>query len=346
MSISNTAQKRQTTDQLLFSQFEQWLPNKPYAQADAGGFLKIISKKQAAKYPRIQHNPPAMVHWLTFDLDHQNPMIYDDVGLPMPNMMVRNPDNLRCHLSYAIEPVCRTEAAKIKPLNYLSAIQHAYTEQLQADHAYTGFITKNPLYKGWHFLGNHTHVFTLGELADHVDLTQLPKYWTRRRAANDDHAGLGRNCALFHRLRYWAYDHVTHWRSTSNYNPWMQEVLAKAEAFNTFAQPLPYGEIKSTAKSVGKWVWTKYTGTGSGKRRGVMAEQFAQSQIDLDLTARQRLGARQSHQIRKDKTEEKIIHAIGVLTAQGHKVTKAAVSRITGLSDRCLRKDWKHLFMD
>ena len=345
MSISNTAKKRQPQDvqQLLFDQFREHLPHKPYVQSDPGGFLNIINRSRAHKYPRIQHNPPGMIHWATFDLDHDNPMIFDDVGLPLPNMVVRNPDNLRCHISYAIEPVCRTDAARIQPLSYLSAIQYAYTRALQADAAYTGFITKNPLHPHWHFIGYHTDVYSLGELADYVDLSDQPKYWTRKRAANDDQIGLGRNCALFHRLRYWAYDHVNHWRDTSTQNLWLVEVLKKAESFNTFPQALPYGEIKSTAKSVGNWVWKKYTGSGSGKRRGLMADVFAGSQIDLDLKARQRLGARKSHEIRKEKTEEAIVNAIGILTAQGQRVTATAIARLSGLSRQSLYKDWAHL---
>ena len=350
MIVSKKTEKRHSAQEKLFDRFEECLPHRPYAQADVGGFLRKISRNRAYQYPRIQHNPPSTVHWLTFDLDHDhlphpNPMIFDDVGLPCPNMMVRNPDNAKCHLTYAIESVCRSDAARIKPLAYLSAIQHAYTDALQADHAYTGLLTKNPLYHGWHFLGYHAQVYSLGELADAVDLSEQPKYWTRKRAANDEHIGLGRNCALFHRLRYWAYDHVNHWRSTSDYNRWMREVLAQAEAFNTFAHPLPCSEIKSTAKSVGRWVWVKYTGTGSGWRRGLMKEQFEQSQIPLDLTTRKRLAARETNKIRKAKTEQDIIDAIGLLTARGERVTKAAVSRITGTSREALSRYYGHLFL-
>ena len=70
------------------------------------------------------------------------------------------------------------------------------------------------------------------------------------------HYGLGRNCALFHRSRFWAYDNVTIYREQGcSYEQWMQAVLDQVESFNVFDDdsPLPYSEVKSVAKSVGKW---------------------------------------------------------------------------------------------
>ena len=107
-----------------------------------------------------------------------------------------------------------------------------------------------------------------------MDLEQ--RHWTRTRAKNDEQFGLNRNCALFKRLAYWAYDNVTYHREHSNYQQWMDDVLCRAESFNTFPQPLPYGEIKATAKSVGKWVWVKYWPEPGKKQvqRGAMANTF------------------------------------------------------------------------
>ena len=58
---------------------------------------------------------------------------------------------------------------------------------------------------------------------------------------------------------------------------WHTAVLSHCEASNTFPEPLPYGDVKSTAKSVARWVWKHYTGNGSGKRRGAMSDTFKNS---------------------------------------------------------------------
>ena len=321
--------------------FYKLAPNKPYCTNDTAFGLRIRQKKTAFKHSHIQHNPPSMQHWLTFDIDHDNYFQWEKAGLPDPNLIVRNLHNRKHHLSYAIESVCTSDAAHTKPINYLSAIQEAYTELLKADTCYTGLITKNPLHSDFQCQHLHDREYSLGELADYVDLK--PKRWTRKRAANENHYGLGRNSALFHRLRYWAYDNVNHHQQEgSTYNQWMLEVLEKAGSFNDFHEALPYQEIKSTAKSVGKWVWTKYDPENKGKRvrRGAMSAVFDGSQIDLDLTARQRLSARQTNETRKKATEEKIIQAIGQLTATGTKVTQKAVAVTAGLGIATVKRNW------
>lgn len=320
-------------------------PKKPYCTDLKGSGLIIRSRDSAFTRSYVQHNPPALCHWLTFDQDHENLTLWEEANLPEPNLIVRNLENRRAHVSYAIESVCTSEAARPGPMAYAQAIQAAYCEKLKADPGYTGLITKNPMHEDWHVWELHSHVYKLGELAGYVELKK--QYWTRKRAANLDHYGLGRNCALFHRLRFWAYDWIVFYRDEEGmvFIEWMEIVLCKAVEFNIFPQPLPYGEIKSTAKSVGKWVWEKYFPKGKRKRRGAMASELSNSDIPLDLAARQRLSARRTHTARRSATEEKIIAAIGELTSGGQKITKAAVGRMIGISRERLSKDYSHLFL-
>ena len=261
----------------------------------------------------------------------------EDARLPEPNFVVRNLNNRKSHIHYAIQSVCTSDAASIKPLQYLAAIERAYCEALNADRGYTGLITKNPYSLEWAVMELHQQEWSLGELADYVDLK--PAYWTRKRAANDSHYGLGRNCAMFHRLRFWAYDHVTHHReSGTTEDVWMNLVLERAESENTFDQPLPYSEIKATAKSVGKWVWQRYWPEGKRIRRGIMSDTFNGSQMPLDLTTRQRHSARRTNEIRKDATREKIIQAVGNLVAAGKRVSVRSVAAESGCSTRTIQK--------
>ena len=330
---------------LLF-QFVSNSPYKPYCTDEKGTPLIIRQRRYAFMKRYIQHNPPDMCHWLTFDLDHGNPYVFKDHPLPTPNLIAMTRKTGRSHISYAIESVCTSDAARLKPVQYLSAIQDTYTQLLDADPGYTNFLTKNPLHDDWDVAVFHDHEYSLGELADYTDLTRLP-YWTRKRAANDEHQGYGRHVAIFHRLRFWAYDYITFHRDQgTTYERWMVIVLERCEALNTFTDLLPYSSIKSTAKSVGKWVWMNYWPKGKPIRRGMMAETFAQSQLPLDLKGKQRLSSRRTAEIKRKNTEEKIIDAIGVLTGQGKKVTKAAVGRMAGIDRAKLYRDYKHLFVE
>lgn len=335
----------QQEQQDMFSRFYDLAPNKPYCTDDTGAGLRISYKAKAFKKRYVQHNPPAMCHWLTFDQDHEDILQWEKAKVAEPNLIVRNQNNRRCHVSYAIESVCTSPQAKPKPLAYAAAIQNAYCTKLAADRAYSGLITKNPMNADWHTWEIHSKIYSLHELADYVELEK--QYWNRQRAANLDHYGLGRNCALFHRLRFWAYDHVTLFREDgSTYEQWMIVVLEQCEAYNDFTEALPYSEVKSTARSVGKWVWTRYWPKGKRIIRGAMGKDFASSQIALPLQARQRLSARRTNMIQRNITEDKIIAAIGELTKHGKKVTKVAVSKITGIHKVNLTRDYKHLFFD
>lgn len=328
----------------ILDRFVEYAPKKPYCTNDPASGVRVRGKVSAFKKTHVQHNPPSICHWLTFDQDHENYFIWEDQQLATPNLIVRNLENRRCHISYAIVGVCTSDAAKPKPMYYMESIQLAYAAALRSDSCYNGLITKNPFSDQFHRHELHDHVFSLSELADYVDLAPYTGYRTRKKAANTEVYGYSRHCNLFDMTRFWAYDHVQFYRENYTINYWLKEVLEKAEGYNVFPDPLPYSSIKATAKSVGNWTWKRYFPKGKRVRRGVMSDSFKQSELPLDLKKKQRLAARHTAELKRNATEEKIIDAIGQLTAQGKRVTQAAVSNITGIHRNSLGRNYKHLF--
>jgi hypothetical protein len=72
----------------------------------------------------MQVNRKDMQAWMVFDIDHDhrsvpNPYIWQDEGLPPPNLIVRNRTSNKAHLFYAIVPVCTSDQARSKPIQYL-----------------------------------------------------------------------------------------------------------------------------------------------------------------------------------------------------------------------------------
>lgn len=269
----------------------------------------------AAMRSNIQHNPDSVCRALVFDIDIKHGFSHwYDCNAPEPNFIILNPDNGHAHYVYMLAaPVPTTDRAKRKPLAFLSRIERGLLHKLSADLGYAGYISKNPLSERWKTHIGRENSYPLDELAQWVQL-DLPKQKKR------DHTGLGRNCILFDELRYWAYARVNEARLTMTFERWVELVTNQGNRFNTFSTPLPIAEVKATAKSVSKWSWTNYT--GSGKRRG------RDSSINHLLSDRekQQLSAIKTNEQRKSETERRILAAVKNLQACGHKVTQKAVA--------------------
>lgn len=230
------------------------LPRKPYCVEHPGEPLKIRTLEHALKFRHIQPNPDCVRFWMVFDVDRAGAAYaWEDGNLPPPNIVVINPANAHAHLFYGLEiPICTSELAHDAPLRFAAAVEAAYVKALKADVNYVGLIAKNPLHSDWKTWWINSQLYTLHELAEHVQLpSKLPKHSAER--------GLGRNCSLFEKLRKWAYQAIRFHRD-GKFEAWREVVLCQAEAINEqFPEPLAFGEVKATAKSVAKWVWTHLT---------------------------------------------------------------------------------------
>lgn len=238
----------------ILAHFREQLPHRPYCTDELKAGLVIRSRGQAARYRYIQPNPPGVIGWLVFDVDRPYAVLsWEDANLPPPSLTVMNLDNGHAHLLYALTvPVCASPGARSHPLRYAAAVEAAYVARLAADPGYSQLITKNPL-RGdcWRVQSFHAGLYPLRNLADWVDLHQP--------ASRPAGQGLGRNCALFDQLRLWAYRHVLEYHALGSYTAWAVDVLSKAESLNTFRIPLPFSEIKATAKSVSRYCWQRFT---------------------------------------------------------------------------------------
>ena len=233
--------------------FYEKLPKKPYCSFGKGGRTLIRSKKHAVQYPLIQVNPPYLVNYLVFDIDQSDAYFaWFDAGLPPPTWIAKNPKNGHCHICYELKTaVCKTANAHLKPLRYLASIEYTYAKKLGADLGYVGLLTKNPVDRDWQVYHINQRPFELDELADYIDLETKP------RAANEV-SGLGRNCAMFDTVRWWAYKAIRA-HLNGGYDIWYAEVLKVAiNANEAFLDPLGYSEVKATAKSVARWVWRNH----------------------------------------------------------------------------------------
>lgn len=290
--------------------FRARVPHRPYCTDELGAGVRIRDKATALAKRYIQVNPPATVGYLVFDIDREGGAFsWEQRNLPAPSWAAINPANGHAHLAYAIQaPVVRTDAARLKPLKFLAAIQGAMTAQLGADPGYSMLLTKNPLNPSWRVFSHDGAVYELHQLAEFVDLKAKP----RKREVT----GLGRNCDLFDTLRRRAYREVFAFREGGCYETWARFILDTGRKLNTYAQPLPDSEVKATAKSIAKWTWRHFG-------QGAAVERFIE---------RQKQRQKRSAMARKGTSSAAIVRAVEGLQRAGQRVTVSAVARIAGVS--------------
>ncbi|HHH1742713.1 TPA: replication initiation protein [Yersinia enterocolitica] len=291
----------------------------------------------AIRYPYMQVNRTGMVSWLIFDLDHTNANIWDDVGLPAPNLIVRNRRNGHAHLYYAVVPVCTSENARAKPIQYMKAIYSAMAQKMEADEAYSGPVAKTPGHPWWATTEVHNKEYELGELAESVELV-VTRWGT---GPNMDAVSHSRHCTIFEELRFYAYSIVAGMRDTSSYTSFIRRLDAFAHNHNNFerrgfSSNLTVSQVKATVRSVARWTWDNYTGC-SRCHRGAMSLDPT-----LPLYERQKLSAKRTHEKRQSKTESKIRLACRQLLDRGEKLRQSVIAKLTALTRQTVAK-YKHI---
>lgn len=233
--------------------FEDTLTKKPYCTDDFAAGIAPRIKSIAVKKRHIQPNGPTHLRWLTFDIDQPDSgLLWDDAGLPAPNLAIMNPANGHSHYLYLLDTPVRTAIdGNPKPIKYAAAIQTAMRSRLNADPGYCGLIAKNPLNQHWKTKIWTDQAYSLGDLADYLDLTE--KAANRERF---DNYGLGRNCNIFNDLREYAYSAI---RQANGFEQFHSDCFAYALNLNiALTSPLLLSEIKAIAKSVARWTYANF----------------------------------------------------------------------------------------
>ena len=236
---------------------DRW-PRKPYCTDDLEQGLRIRSLRVALGKPYIQANPPHLRVWSIFDIDRPGGgLAWEDANLPPPTWAAINRENAHAHLVWGLVAPVLVDSPDLRqrPLRYLCAVESAFRERLQADQGYSGLITKNPAHPLWKVWCGPQVAYELGELAEWVE---LPKHLPKRYKPEE--VGLGRNVTLFDWLRFYAYGAIRHYKGdVRNYVLWQSHLNGKAlERNGEFTTPLDGREVWAVAKSVAKWVWSKF----------------------------------------------------------------------------------------
>lgn len=282
---------------IVLESFASNLPKKPYCTDNLYSGLKIRPKANAILKRYIQPNHPYYTKYFVFDLDSESSYVdyfYSMVGVPAPNLIIENTDNGHAHFLYELEtPIYKTDASKIKPIQYANAVYNALRLALDADVGYSGLITKNALHTHWRSHTLREKPYTLDQLSERLDLTQKQ---INKEVKIDEAVGLGRNCCVFNIVRHWSYIEVRQYRSKT-FNQWLQAVIDRCSSINIqFSEPMTHNEVKCIAKSISRWTW---------KRDAYCYQEFVDRQ-----SRKGHLGGLKGGKARSSKYESKRIQAL------------------------------------
>lgn len=246
---------------------QERLPLKPYCTDDLSAGIRPRSYIHAIKRRYIQANPPHLRVFMLFDLDYAGAALaWEDNGLPMPAWAAINRENKHAHLAYPLSaPVLTADfGGRQAALRYLAAVEAAYRAKLDGDDGFSGLITKNPIHPHWELLRGVPDAirgYDLDYLADFVDLAKFKPYVGR---TNLEAVGLGRNCTVFNIASRWAYKNVLEYkRQGVTLTGWRKAVYERCASVNgDFPTPMMDKETLCIAKSIGNWVWTRFTEQG------------------------------------------------------------------------------------
>ena len=251
------------TDLLL----QRRLPIKPYCTDDLAAGIRPRSYAHAIKRRYVQGNPPHLRVFLLFDLDYAGAgLAWEDTALPMPAWAAVNRENGHAHLAYALSaPVLTADyGGRQAALRYLAAVEAAYRAKLKGDDGFSGLITKNPVHPFWKLLRGVPDAvkgYDLPYLAEFVNLDRFRPYVGR---SNVEAVGLGRNCTVFNLVSRWAYKNVLAFKQEGfTRQGWVKAVNEQCLRVNgDFPAPMLENEVRCIAKSIGNWVWVRFTPQG------------------------------------------------------------------------------------
>ncbi len=278
----------------------------------------MLPRELALQYSHVSLNQ-ILRRYIVIDVDYEGgALAYEEIGLN-PTIILSNPENAHAHLLFELDaPVLFSENARLAPQKYFKALWRGMTATMGGDPNYAGLMVKNPLSKKWRMTCCDVR-YGLPEIEEYCDPISELEIETAESVYES------RNCDLFNDARVWAYKAVKGYLSFSG---WERDVLSLCEYRNSlFMEPLPFSEVKATAKSIAKWSWKHRNSIGVQKNRGA-----AEINPDLPLKEKQALGAAYANQQRATETERKILEAVEQLRSEGKKVGSTAIAKLSGLS--------------
>lgn len=315
---------------IILDRFYNSLSNKVLATDDFNKGTRILSKKSAADKKYISNNRK-VVKYLTFDIDSCFALdMIDDALIPTPTIISENPEKHTAHFFYELDnSVTFFENSRLKPQKFLADVENGLTNLLKADKNFNNIIVKNPL-SNFHTIHTFNSIYDLNELNEYV----VNHKKINVKETNREVIGRGRNCDMFDRVRYFAYQEV--FKEKHNFESLCYCLQNKAESMNTYQNPLSLTEIRHICKSVAKWTIENKLTLKNGYTP--CADLFSADWEFLDTKDKQKKSAEYTHKKRRDEKHILIDKAIDFILSNKIKSTHKNISKYSSIPVKSLSR--------
>lgn len=273
--FSNLALKK--NDFISFEDFKESFSigkNTPYLKIrsafDKGRISNLRRDLETSlKYPYIQPNSDYNISWLVFDIDRDfNYLEIEESNLKQPNFIIYNKENNHVQIWYRLKnPIwIQNNFSKNTVYKYYKTVYKRMRDILKADRNFSHKLCKNPFYEmynkncTWFKFDIHSYSYTLGELAEHLDLNffdETIKNEKKEISINyeNEYSGVSigcRNTSLFDYVRKLAYKYYSKTSCKENdlYN-FCLNVLKDSDLKNN--PPVKEKELETIARSISSW---------------------------------------------------------------------------------------------
>lgn len=270
---------------------------------------RVRNLSDALQYSYIQPNSSFNTSNVVLDIDRPFDIneIFDK-NLPIPNLVIFNPQNLHAHLWYILkDPVYSQRTFKgSRPYKYLTAIYKALVKSLNADRKFNKVLCKNPLHEAWNTVSLREESYKMGDLASHLELNweddeppQIKRNISKKVSIEDvgEYSGASkgnRNADTFNYCRIKAYEY----KRTTNCSEiqllqWTETLVKEVNKNNI--PMLDDKECQGIATSISVWTYSN-----------VKTNQIETAKYD-DFARMKSLKTRQKKALKKKKRIAKLL---------------------------------------
>jgi hypothetical protein len=307
----------------------QWLRAK---------WQNIVTNPRGIK--RIQYNTSNFKRYIIVDIDNDNLFDFEKLDIPKPNFIVKNKDKVGGHLFWVLDKVFTSEYY----IKLWRDIQKYFSTVLDGDAQNVGSIGKNPYNSlDFEYIEIYPFYYTIKDLHGFVVpeekqvQNELP-YFESYKTINTKEkvVSSGRNVDLFNTSRVFAYQLIKEDIDTINFKFRLLNKIK--EENNNFSCPLKSKEILDIYKSILKYCLKNWSAIKHNRK-----EKKVKIEENMSNKEKLQLGAKYTHNTRKNKTQLEIEKALIEMREKDIKINVSSVAKYTKKT-RITINNYKFLF--